>query len=248
MSEKKEPFFSIIIPTFNVEKVLINALKSIEEQSITDYELIIIDGSSTDGTLQIIENYNVSHFPIRSISEADNGIYDAMNKGIKMAQGRFLYFLGADDYLLDKNVLSDTKEHALLYPVDVIYGNVNSPKLGNHYDGKFTDATIFHKNISHQAIFFKRNVFELIGTYDLSYHVHADWVHNITWFFHKTIKHRFIDRDIAYFSDGGYSSVKKDHTFRKDIFKLYYKNARNKNSVLKTLLLITKGVYSRISR
>ncbi|WP_405369707.1 glycosyltransferase family 2 protein [Nonlabens sp. Asnod2-A12] len=248
MSEKKKPFFSIIIPTFNVEKVLDNAINSIKVQSSQDYEIIIVDGGSTDNTLQLIESYRDDTVVLRSISEKDRGIYDAMNKGVKMSQGHFLYFLGADDYLLDKNVLSDIKEHALLHPVDVIYGNVNSPKLGNHYAGKFTDAAIFHKNISHQAIFFKRNVFDLVGFYNLSYHVHADWVHNMEWFFHKTIKHRFIDRDIAYFSDGGYSAVKKDHTFRKHIFKLYYKNARNRNSVLRTLLLITKGVYSRISR
>ncbi|MEO9954232.1 glycosyltransferase family 2 protein [Nonlabens sp.] len=248
MSENKKPFFSIIIPTFNVEKVLDNAVNSIKTQSSQDYEIIIIDGGSTDKTLQLIESHKDDTVLLRSISEKDRGIYDAMNKGIKMAQGRFLYFLGADDYLLDKDVLSDIKKHILLHPVDVIYGNVNSPKLGNHYAGKFTDTAIFHKNISHQAIFFKRDVFEFIGIYDLTYHVHADWVHNITWFFHKTIKHGFIDRDIAYFSDGGYSAVKKDHTFRKDIFKLYYKNARNRNSIIKTLLLITKGVYTRLSR
>jgi glycosyltransferase involved in cell wall biosynthesis len=248
MLEKQAPLFSIIIPTFNAEKVLTKAIESIQAQSLKEYEIIIVDGNSTDLTIEVILSCDNSLGIIRHISENDTGIYDAMNKGIKMAKGTFLYFLGADDYLIDSLVLTDIKEIITDTKYDVIYGNVRSPALGPDYNGRFSDADIFHKNIAHQAIFYKRDLFNQVGFYNTSYRVHADWALNIIWFFNNAVKNIHINRTIAHFSDGGFSSIKKDPTFRKNIFLLYYTNARKRHTVLKTLQLMVRGIFTRLTR
>jgi glycosyltransferase involved in cell wall biosynthesis len=248
MLEKQAPLFSIIIPTFNAEKVLATAIESIQAQSLKDYEIIIVDGNSTDLTIEIILSYAHSLGVIHYVSENDKGIYDAMNKGIQMATGTFLYFLGADDYLIDSLVLTDIKEIITDAKYDVIYGNVRSPALGPDYNGRFSDADIFYKNIAHQAIFYKRDLFNQVGFYDTSYRVHADWAHNIIWFFDTAITNLHINRTIAHFSDGGFSSIKKDPTFRKNILLLYYANARKRHTALKTLRLMVRGIFTRLTR
>jgi glycosyltransferase involved in cell wall biosynthesis len=248
MLETQAPLFSIIIPTFNAQKVLATAIESIQNQYLKDYEIIIVDGNSTDLTIEIVLSYRHDLGNIHYISEEDNGIYDAMNKGIKMATGKFLYFLGADDYLIDSQVLTDIKQTITDTKADVIYGNVDSPELGTNYNGRFSDADIFHKNIAHQAIFYKRHLFNQVGFYNTSYVVHADWAHNIRWFFNNTVINTHINRTIAYFSAGGFSSIKKDSTFRRNIFLIYYTNARKRHTALKTLQLMLTGIFTRLTR
>ena len=91
------PFISIIIPTFNAESTILKALESILQQTFKDFEILIIDGLSKDKTIEIVENLKDSRIKIHS--DKDIGIYDAMNKGIHYAQGKWLYFIGSDDYL-----------------------------------------------------------------------------------------------------------------------------------------------------
>ena len=93
---------SIIIPTYNSASVLAKALDSIVKQNFTDWEVLVMDGVSTDNTIKVAQSYNDSRIHI--FSEPDKGIYDAMNKGIEKAQGEWLYFLGSDDWLLNGNV------------------------------------------------------------------------------------------------------------------------------------------------
>lgn len=100
---------SIIIPTYNSASVLPRALDSIICQTFTNWEVLIMDGISTDDTLKMAQSYNDSR--IRIYSEPDNGIYDAMNKGINKANGEWLYFLGSDDCLFSKDVLSNIFNH-----------------------------------------------------------------------------------------------------------------------------------------
>jgi len=99
MIEKKKTLISIITVVLNGVEFLEEAFESVFSQSFTDYEYIVIDGGSTDGTIDIIGKYaeNIEYW----VSEPDNGVYDAMNKAIKVAKGRWLYFLGADDVLFD---------------------------------------------------------------------------------------------------------------------------------------------------
>lgn len=208
------PFFSIIIPTYNSEKTLKVALKSILSQSYYDYEILIIDGASKDKTLEFIKMFALADKRIRWISDKDNGVYDAMNKGINIAKGKWLFFLGSDDYLFEENVLAKVYDSISAHQgVDIIYGNVTSTYLGEKYDGFFDSMKITHKNICHQAIFYKKAIFDLLGGYNLKYKVNSDWEFNIRCFFSDKIKIEYVDLIISYFSGGGLSNTVEDSVF-----------------------------------
>ena len=96
---------TIIIPTYNCEKTIGDALDSILGQSIKEVEVLIVDGLSTDRTLEIVAQYQTKHANIVLHSEKDEGIYDAMNKGIGLAKGDWLYFMGSDDTLFENTTL-----------------------------------------------------------------------------------------------------------------------------------------------
>ena len=89
-----QPLFSIITITFNAATTLPATLRSVEEQTFTNYEYIVVDGASRDNTVALVE---ASQLPVRMVSEPDKGLYDAMNKGLKMATGEYLIFLNAGD-------------------------------------------------------------------------------------------------------------------------------------------------------
>ena len=114
-------FLSIITVSYNSEATIKQTLDSVENQTDQDFEYIIIDGGSSDSTLDIIKNYNcVDHL----ISEPDNGIYDGMNKGIEKASGKFIGFLNSDDLFASKDVTKDLLKAIKLYDTEIIYGDI----------------------------------------------------------------------------------------------------------------------------
>lgn len=203
------PLFSIIVPAYNAERTIASCLKSILQQSYSDIEVLIMDGVSSDGTLDIARSFRDNR--IRICSEKDKGIYDAMNKGIRLAKGEWLMFLGSDDTLYSEDTLSNVVPYLTGY--DVVYGNVYSSRFGGLYDGEFSQTKIITRNICHQAIFFKKRIFDIVGTFNLNYIAHADWDHNMRWLFSKKIKHRFINVTIANYADDGFSSRNPDAAF-----------------------------------
>lgn len=208
---------SIIIPTFNASKTLPKAIESILNQSYQDFELIIIDGLSTDNTIEIAKKYNDSR--IKIVSEKDTGIYDAMNKGIQLAEGDWLYFLGSDDSLYDPTVLE--KISALFdKDYDVLYGNVVFSISQKIYDGRFSAQKLIARNICHQAIFTHKNVFKKLGNFNVEYKGLADYHFNFKWFSNQTIKHKYIDQIIAYYYEDGYSFNNPDKKFSEDFVKI----------------------------
>lgn len=210
------PFFSIIIPTYNVAHLLPSALDSIISQEYKKLEVIIMDGQSRDDTIKIAKEYAMNDSRIQVFSELDRGIYDAMNKGIKLTSGDYLFFLGSDDTFYDTSVLKVVAETLINNPVDIIYGNVYSTRFGGVYDGVFNWKKLFYKNICHQSIFFKKSVFDKIGDFNLQFKAHADYDHNIKWFFSSKITHRFENIIIANYADGGFSSIQGDPQFKKN--------------------------------
>jgi glycosyltransferase involved in cell wall biosynthesis len=206
------PFFTIIIPTFNSEKTLQKALDSILSQNFSDFEILIVDGVSNDRTVNIIKTNAEIDKRISFISEKDNGIFDAMNKGIGMTQGTWLYFLGSDDNLYDGSVLSFVFDNLNYSSCNFLYGNIMSDR--GLYGGAFNDEKILRKNISHQAIFYKREVFSKMGDYNLKYKTHADWEFNIRCFTSNFISVKYIDLVIAKFAKGGVSSQHEVLFFR----------------------------------
>lgn len=232
-------FFSIIIPTYNSGETLPACLESILNQTFQNFEIIIVDGLSSDDTVSIVKRFKEKSPNVRWVSEKDKGIYDAMNKGIKMAKGEWTYFLGSDDTFYDRFVLENIERNiAENSIVDVWYGNVYSKRFNGVYDGEFTNAKILNKNICHQAIFFRKSVFKRIGGFNLKYKAHADYDHNIKWFLSGNIVNRYTNLLITNYADGGFSSLKGDKVFSNEKrykYLLYGKKTLDRNT--KVLLL-----------
>ncbi len=210
------PKISIITPTYNSSKHLKACILSVAQQSYANKEHLIVDNLSTDGTLEIIKKYSERYPHIRFISEKDSGIYDAMNKGIGLSESEWLYFLGSDDVMFSEHVLTDMLTCPEAEKSDVMYGNVQWGKNGYDYDGEFSNFKLIEKNICHQAIFFRKRVFELLGKFDTTYPTMADWAFNIRWFGNDSINRTYIDKVIAVYDPYGYSAKNFDHLFLKD--------------------------------
>ena len=122
MKTNNYPLTSIMTCTFNSEKYLKKALDSIQRQTYKNIEHIIVDGASTDGTLDVLEKYRGKL--ARVISEPDRGIYDAMNKGLRLASGDVIGFLNADDMYTNDKVIEDVTHAMSIHQVDAVFGDL----------------------------------------------------------------------------------------------------------------------------
>ncbi len=170
---------SIITVCFNAEQTIERCILSVINQSFSNIEYIIIDGGSTDNTLNIIDKYR--HKIKIVVSEADNGIYDAMNKGIKIAKGEIVGMLNADDFFADENILLNVAKAFKLNNPDVLYGDLdyvdNSNKVIRSWkSGKYSNG-IFNWGWMppHPTFYCKRIYFEKLGYYSLNYGTAADY-------------------------------------------------------------------------
>ena len=170
---------SIITVCFNAEPTIERCILSVINQSFSNIEYIIIDGGSTDNTLNIIDKYK--HKIKIVVSEADNGIYDAMNKGIKIAKGEIVGMLNADDFFADENILLNVAKAFKLNNPDVLYGDLdyvdNSNKVIRSWkSGKYSNG-IFNWGWMppHPTFYCKRIYFEKLGYYSLNYGTAADY-------------------------------------------------------------------------
>jgi glycosyltransferase involved in cell wall biosynthesis len=207
------PFFSIIMPLFNSGKTLRQTLDSIRNQSFKDIELVFVDGGSADDTQLIVSNFRKSgQAEVQFISEPDKGIYDAMNKGIDMAKGEWLYFIGGDDTLADAEVLQKVYYAIGNQNIDLVYGNVTGIASGT----KYVDDTInkvLSRGIHHQGVFYRREVFNYTGKYQLNFKVAADYHLTLKVFCNPIFTTQYIDTNIAYFGEAGLSSTMYDYRF-----------------------------------
>jgi glycosyltransferase involved in cell wall biosynthesis len=211
------PLISVITTTFNSGEKIAATVASVLSQQKGLYEFLVVDGGSTDGTLAHLR----AQGPVlRYLSEPDEGIYDAMNKGIRLTSGKFLYFLGAGDRLLP-GVLEAVAAEIRKLPAQtsrptVLYGNVNSSHYSRPYDGRFDCFKLLRRNICHQAIFYQRSVFERLGFYNTKYRLLADWEFNIRCFNDRGIRKRYIPLRIADYEGGGKSITTPDLAFYAD--------------------------------
>ncbi|WP_066406945.1 glycosyltransferase family 2 protein [Flavisolibacter tropicus] len=246
------PKISIILPTFNSEKFICSCLSSLVTQSFEKIEIIIQDGMSTDNTVKIIQEFlnKQNQVNIRIVSEKDNGIYDAMNKAIKMAKGDYIYFLGSDDILIESNSLQTVYEaiEKNNFP-DFVYGNVLFGETNYLYNGEFDICKLYDINICHQAIFYKRTVFNTIGFFDLSFPALADWHFNIKCFLNSHLIKKYIPVLIARYAAKGFSSQFKDPFLgqKESIVRLLAVNAeKNQYHLLMRYLCNTQKLAGRL--
>ncbi len=167
---------TIITVCYEIENEIHKTCKSIVDQTATDFEWLVIDGGSKDNTLSILKKYENKINLL--VSEKDRGIYDAMNKGIKLAKGEYVIFMNGGDAFADNEVLlkfNNTKDKK-----EVNYGmcrelRENDISFITDYPEKLNLEYFLGSNISHQSTFIKRGLFNKYGYYDLKYRIIADY-------------------------------------------------------------------------
>lgn len=199
------PYFSVITVCFNAINTLPGTYDSLFGQVGADYEWIVIDGASTDGTEEWIQKNK--HLISAFISEKDAGIYDAMNKGVSLAKGDLLFFLNADDAFCDEFVLQDVARAFAENPtVTLLYGNAIYQSGKRKRQRRFhwvTRRNLVYGDLCHQAVFARRELFEKVGGFNLDYPINADydWILRV---FNSGESIKYIDRYIALFTEGGF--------------------------------------------
>jgi glycosyltransferase involved in cell wall biosynthesis len=218
--------FSIITINYNNLSGLQKTLESVVSQTYRNIQYIVIDGGSTDGSKEYIQEKN--EFIDYWVSESDNGIYHAMNKGIKIAIGEYCLFLNSGDYLVDSEVLDQVINKKL--DADIIYGNLLKGNNNDYFldkgisSSELTFLQLYNSTINHPASFIKTSLFRNFGLYKEDFKIVSDW----EFFFRVIIFHnvqvKYIDVNISYFDLAGISSkqldlIKKE---RYEVIKSYF--------------------------
>ena len=277
---------SIITITYNNAEGLRRTIQSVQAQTFRDFEHIIVDGGSTDGSVEIIRQYAdneairpegykairpenskadnlassphhlITSSPIAWISEKDRGVYDAQNKGIRLAQGEYCYFLNAGDTFCNEHVLElifkplTFNLSPLTSTPDILYGNEiivdgNGQRIGiarGVEDPSFVD--LYNSCMKHQASFIHRSLFDKYGMYDADMRICSDF----DWFFrviafHDEVTLQYKDVDIAYFENTGisYHNPELCAKERQQILDCYMSKRMQRDYLL-------LGRYTRLSR
>jgi len=247
----ERPFLSIITVCYNAASVLEDTIKSVIEQTCDDYEYIVIDGASKDDTLNIIEEYN--EYITRWITEADKGIYDAMNKGIELAQGKFIWFLNAGDTAFDRYVVQQLKESAGEH--DVLYGDVMIVDAERKPLGLRSEITVHHlpshlakKDMQRGMIVCHQGFIPLhhLAPFFIQNNLSADidWTIRILDHAKSVFKVDFV---LAEYLAGGVSKKKwkKSLLDRYDILKNHFGFTR---TIFNHVLIIGRAIIHRIKR
>lgn len=208
---------SIITINYNNDAGLKKTLDSVASQTCTDFEHIIVDGASADNSVDIIRAYSQSPIANRHkitwLSEPDTGIYNAMNKGIKMAIGEYLLFLNSGDYLVEESVLD--KVFANDCVADILCSRCNVSDKGrvvwtSNPPKNITFGTLYMDGLSHQSTFIRKSLFEQHGYYDESFRYNADiefWYRSII---EKGATTQRIDIVTTDYNLDGISEIKKN--------------------------------------
>jgi glycosyltransferase involved in cell wall biosynthesis len=174
---------SIITVCFNAERTIAETITSVCEQNFKNIEYIVVDGASSDKTVQCVKNHPNFHQINSFVSERDNGIFDAMNKGISIATGDVIGLLNADDVYVDDTVLSQVATVFLDKKIDACYSDLvyvkqfDSSKVVRYWKSRDYTPGLFERGWmpAHPTFFVRREVYEKFGAFDLSFQKQADF-------------------------------------------------------------------------
>ena len=220
---------SIVTINYNNAEGLRKTLASVASQTYADIEHVIVDGGSTDGSVEIIREYaraNGAHagsltnncHQIHWLSEPDNGIYHAMNKGIRMATGEYIEILNSGDILFDANVTqrmierldqinAENEEN-----VGILYGNMIKVNAIGKVVGKsgYTEYSLrqfYSSTLNHDCAYIRKDLFEKYGLYDENLKIVSDWKWYLQVIGLGQVKPKYVDIDVTIFDDGGISET-----------------------------------------
>ena len=199
---------SVITICYNEVNGIKNTIESVINQKFRDFEFLVIDGNSTDGTREIVERYKdkIAVF----ISEKDRGIYSAMNKGLSLARGEYIIFLNGGDYFYNVNVLAHVFKEEIKAPI--IYGycetrtSINTPTLFRA-PANLTKRHLIKTSLPHQATFIKRELFLRFGNFDETYKIAGDYDLLLRLVIKNSVNAQYVPVLCSYFDRNGISST-----------------------------------------
>lgn len=229
------PKISIVTATYNSKQYLRDTIRSVLGQSYKNIQYIVIDGVSSDGTLDILQQFRQEIDVL--VSEPDSGVYDAFNKGIRYAAGDIIYFLNSDDYLLDAGVLLTVAAAFQAHPETmgvygkIIYRQEDMDLWEPAHFGTIGGAELQRGQLPpHPAFFARREVYQKVGKFDLSYRIDQD---ALNWLFQKNylllpakynkIVFRANSEDFRHPAFWHFAGVKPWHNFSSSQDMLYWK-------------------------
>ena len=218
MIEKQKVKVSIITVNLNDLKGLEKTCTSVFAQSNRDFEHIVIDGASVDGSLDYIKTHK-DKFNYW-VSEPDSGVYGAMNKGIRQAKGDYVLFLNSGDILYNEDVFSKV-ENSLMKDIDLVYGNLwIQDDKGDGFINKYPrviDFNFFKRtSLGHASTFIKRTLFETYGAYRTDLRIVSDWAFFLKLICLEKRSYLRIDTTIAVFYEGGLSTAASYNELHKE--------------------------------
>ena len=225
---KKKPFFSIITVVKNGSKSIEKTIKSVENQTLKNFEHILIDGKSTDKTLEIIYKYKKNFS--RIVSEKDKGIYDAFNKGMKLSNGEFICIVNCGD-TLRKNALKIIFKYLSIHNnLDFIFGSVKKHwgVVYGYRPKKISYSWGFYSSHS-TGFFIRKSSAKKVGLYNLKYKYHADY----DFFYRAIVKKKLIGMStkkseiVGDFERGGFSSKSPYKKMFLEELKIRFDNGQN---------------------
>jgi glycosyltransferase involved in cell wall biosynthesis len=225
---------TIIIPTFNSAKTIKQCLSSIMIQDIHRdlIKVLVIDNNSSDETVSIINSFN-SSLNLSVVIDSDEGIYDAMNKGIILSQSDFLLFLGSDDKLYDKSALKKCHDKLKVHPqIKLLWGNCHLTELRTIKNQNFKQEDLYKTFINHQAIIYSREIF-FKNLYNTSFNIFADQVITREYMLKNPERCQYIDVVISDYSTLGASSIQNDYNFLSYNFNFILSNFGKSKETLK---------------
>jgi len=240
MSRVPPPLISIITVTRNNRQGLARTLASVRGQTFRDFEHVVIDGASSDGTLALLEDHAAELG--RFVSEPDGGIADAFNKGLAMARGQWLNFLNAGDTWVDDSALARAVPH--FWKASIISGHsITDGVISPPYPVSNTEPFPRRAWLSHQASFFHRRVFETCGGFDTRFRVRMDyelWLRALPRF-----PHAFIEEELVDFEAGGVSSTQPTRFWGEELAanRMHLRHAALVNARAVTRLLLHRALH-----
>ncbi len=206
------PKITVITVCYNAARTIGITLRSVSSQTYTNIEHIVIDGKSSDSTLEVLANEG-KHLS-KIISEKDEGIYDAMNKGLNISTGDIVAFLNADDYYKNNLVLEKISRLMIDENLDAIYGdvdffkNLDDPRIIRRYDSSRFAVNKLPLGLmpAHPALFVRKNLFESYGYFNKSYKIAGDFELILRFFKDNNISYKYLPESLVCMQMGGIST------------------------------------------
>lgn len=241
---------SIITATFNSARTVRDTIESVLAQTYKDIEYIIVDGLSKDNTLDVVKELEPKFGGrMRWISEKDNGLYDAMNKGIAMATGDVIGILNSDDFYTSDDILETVARKMSSGSIDAVYGDIhfvdnsNLDKCVRYYSSHIFRRWLMRYGFmpAHPSFYCRKEVYTKYGAFDTRYKIGADFESLLRYIFINRIRTAYIKRDFVTMRTGGAST--EGFSSRKQIMKDHLKALKNNGIYSNAIMLSLRYPY-----